>query len=226
MDWRKTDQAFDSEEPSAPSGRGKFESRRNHILGAATHVFAQVGYEKASMRAIARAADLSLAGLYHYYESKEQILFVMQFRVFSSLLTNLREKLHGIEDPVERLRVMIHEHVSYFAAHMAELKVCSHELDSLGGEAYEETRAIRREYYAVSREIIENVVQLNPPAWPVNLHVATMALFGTLNWLYRWYSPDGDGSSRTVATQITNQFLSGLSPALAAEAAAPAEPGA
>ena len=117
---------------------------------------------------------------------------------------------------------MVHEHVSYFAAHMAELKVCSHELDSLGGEAYEKTREIRREYYALTRADHRGSRAASPAAWPVNLHVATMALFGTLNWLYRWYSPDpGDGSSRTVATQITNQFLSGLCPALATDAVAP-----
>jgi AcrR family transcriptional regulator len=216
---------FEIAEPVSPRerGRGNFEDRRNHILGAATRVFAKVGYEKASMRVIARAADVSLAGLYHYYESKEQLLFVMQFRVFSSLLTNVREKLHGVEDPTDRLRVLVHEHVSYFVAHMPELKVCSHELDSLGGEAYEKTRAIRRDYYAVARAIIEDLVRLHPPAWPVNIHVATMALFGTLNWLYRWFNAEGDGSSRTVATQITNQFLSGLGPA-PATAAAPSEP--
>ena len=150
---------------------------------------------------------------YTDYESKAQLLFVMQFRVFSSLLSNAREKLCGIEDPATRLRVMIHEHVSYFAANIAELKVCSHELDSLSGDAYDQTRQIRREYYTIARAIIGEIVGAGPPAYPLDPHVATMAMFGTLNWLYRWWRPGHDGSLRTVATQIADQLLYGLNPA-------------
>jgi len=220
MDSHRADQVFETElAPDRPAG-GKYEDRRDHILRAATGVFAQMGYEKASMRMIARAAGVSLAGLYHYFESKEQLLFVIQLRVFSSLLTNAREKLCGLEDPVDRLRVMVQEHVSYFAANMAELKVCSHELDSLGGDAYEQTRQIRRQYYALARAIIGDIVESDPPAYPMDLHVATMALFGTLNWLYRWWRPSRSGSPRVVALQVANQFVYGLKAAAPAAAAA------
>ncbi|MHC5022875.1 MAG: TetR/AcrR family transcriptional regulator [Planctomycetota bacterium] len=221
MDSHRADQVFETEPAVGRGARDTYEERRNHILRSATLLFAQRGYAKASMRMIARGAGVSLAGLYHYYESKEQILFVMQCRVFSSLLTNLREKLYGVEDPAARLRVMIQEHIAYFAANMAELKVCSHELDSLGGDAYDQTRGIRREYYIVVRSIIGDIVEAHRPDFPLDLHVATMALFGTLNWLYRWWHPRGAGSPRTLATQIANQFLCGLSAAPADGDAAP-----
>lgn len=223
MDTTRADQTFDTVTPARPrqQARDTYDDRRNHILRSATRVFAQMGYEKASMRMIARAADSSLAGLYHYFASKEQLLFVMQFRVFSSLLTNLREKLHGVETPADRLRVLVQEHVSYFAANMAELKVCSHELDSLSGEAYEQTRTIRREYFAIARSIIGELINAHPRTYPLDVHVATMTLFGTLNWLYRWFNPARGASPRTLATQITNQFLYGLNPAPTTDAPVP-----
>ena len=213
MDSQRADQLFESPpvEPLPPVAGDTFEARRDHILRAATHVFAQYGYEKASMRTIAKAAEMSLAGLYHYFERKEQLLFVMQFRVFSSLLSNLRERLVGVETPRDRLCVMVRAHVTYFAEHMAELKVCSHELDSLEGETYEKAREIRLAYYTLTLEIIEGIIELDPPKYPLDLHIATMSLFGTLNWLYRWWNPSGPCSPKAVATQITNQFLAGIS---------------
>jgi AcrR family transcriptional regulator len=190
--------------------RESHEERLDRILEAATGVIAREGYRKASMRAIAGAAGVSLAGLYHYIEGKERILFLIQFRTFSSLLSNLREKLHGVDDPVERLRVMIRAHVSYFAANMAALKVCSHELDSLTGPAYEETRRIRRAYYELTRSIVDRVLAMGPPNGTLDHRIATMSLFGTLNWLYRWYDPKKGRSPSVLAAQISTQFLQGV----------------
>jgi AcrR family transcriptional regulator len=169
-----------------------------------------MGYEKASMRAVAQAAGTSLAGLYHYFASKERILFLIQYRTFNALANNLREKLHGVDDPVEQLRVMVRAHVGYFAANMAALKVCSHELDSLSGASYEETLRIRREYYGLVRTIIERLLETRAPGNTLDGHVATMSLFGMLNWLYRWYDPASDRSPSVVANQFATQFLYGV----------------
>ena len=190
--------------------REGFDERLGHILEAATRVMAQVGYEKASMRMVAKAAGVSLAGMYHYCDSKERMLFLIQFRTFNSLLMKLKECLHGApDDPVEQLFVMIRSHIGYFAANMAALKVCSHELDSLNDAAYEETRHIRRAYYDVTRGIIDRILDKQTPGTALDRHVLTMSLFGTLNWLYRWYDPKGGRSPTAVANQITAQFLYG-----------------
>src|SRR3990172_1458610 len=182
--------------------RETHDERLAHILEAATRVIAQVGYEKASMRMVAKAAGTSLAGMYHYFNSKERMLFLIQFRAFNSLLNNLREKLHGVTEPIEQLRVMVRAHVAYFAANMAALKVCSHELDSLSGADYEATRRIRREYYDLSRSIVERVLAKHALENTLDLHVTTMSLFGTLNWLYRWYDPKRDRPPAALANQI------------------------
>ncbi len=210
----KLEQLFGSEKRavSAPTGdmRITYDERLNHILEAATREIARVGYEKASMRMVAKAAGVSLAGLYHYFDSKEKMLFLIQFRTFSSLLNNLREKLHGVDDPIEQLQVMVRAHVSYFAANMAALKTCSHELDSLTGTAYEEARKVRKEYYELTRLIIDRVFDAQAPDSTLDRHVATMSLFGTLNWLYRWYNPKRGRAPTSIANQIAAQFLHGL----------------
>ena len=190
--------------------RGTYDDRLNRILEAAAAVIARDGYEKASMRSVAKAAHVSLAGLYHYFDSKEKMLFLIQFRTFNSLLNGLREKLHGVTDPVRQLEVMVRNHVGYFAANMAALKVCSHELDSLSGEAYDETRSIRRDYYELTRGILDKLLTARDPGEPIDGHVATMSLFGMLNWLYRWYEPKRGRSPAMIADQIVALLLCGL----------------
>lgn len=205
------EQVSDSQ-TSALSGdeRDTYDDRLNHILQAATQVIADVGYGSATMRAVAKAAGVSLAGMYHYFDGKEKMLFLIQFRTFNALSQTLRERLHGLSDPVEQLNVMVRSHVAYFAANMAALKVCSHELDALSGAEYEDLRRIRHDYYELTRSIVERILAVHPGNGAINAHVATMSLFGILNWLYRWYSPGPDRSPTGLARQITQVFLTGI----------------
>ena len=213
MGTQKTEQTFDTEQtPSIASenGRGTFEDRLNGILEAATRVMARQGYEGASMRAVAKEAGVSLAGLYHYFDSKERMLFLIQFRAFSSLVSSLRERLLGVTDPEEQIRIMIRSHVMYFSSNMPALKVCSHELDLLTGEGFTQVRILRHEYYDMVRKMVDGILDQTRNPAGLDHHVATMSLFGMLNWLYRWYSPAEDRSPTGLANILASQFLGGL----------------
>jgi TetR/AcrR family transcriptional regulator, cholesterol catabolism regulator len=216
MDRRKDERAFENPPGPAkggeawPPGRGRFDERLDAILAAATLLFAREGFHQASMRQVAVASGTSLAGLYHYFDSKERLLFLIQFRAFSGLLTEVQAQLLGIHDPVEQLRILVHTHVQYAMQNMAELKICSHELDSLTGEAYEQVRRVRREYYELALAIIERILAERNPGSSLDVRIATMSLFGTLNWLYRWYDPGRERSPSTLASQILAQFLAAL----------------
>jgi len=193
-----------------PATRQYFDEKQRKILRTATGLIARVGYEKASMRAMAQAAGVSLAGLYHYFDSKETMLFLIQFRTFTSLLSTLRENLHGVDAPEDQLRMLVRSHVSYFANNMDSLKVCSHELESLSGESHEEIRRIRHDYYTLTRSVVDKVIDEQGNGTTLDRYVATMSLFGMLNWLYRWYDPRRDRSPSLVANQLAAQFLHGL----------------
>ncbi len=188
-----------------------YNERNDAILKAATMLIARDGYEKASMRAVAAEAGISPASMYHYFDGKEAMLFTILFRAFSGLESNLRMKTHLVSDPLEKIRIMIAEHVMFFANDMDGLKLCSHELDSMTGKAYEELHRIRRSYYHHTREIVNNLInkynlKVNDP------HVATMSLFSSLNWLYRWYDPHTSNRSPAVLGKLFfEQFIGGLS---------------
>ncbi len=212
---QKPEQPFDTLVPATPTQTkfgtlDNYDERLNHLLAVITQIIAREGYHDASMRKVAKEAGVSLAGLYHYFDSKEEMLFLIQFRSFSSLLNNLKEKLHGVNEPTAQLRVMVGGYVSYFSENLMALKICSHELDSLAGSAYESCREVRHEYYLLARGIIDRILTTEVPNSTLDPRIATMSLFGTMNWLYRWYNPKRDCAPKTLAKQISDQFLQGL----------------
>lgn len=185
------------------------DERLDQLLATASQVFATKGYHPTTMRDLARATGMSLAGMYHYVPSKEALLHLIQRRCFRQVDAGARAALAGVTDPVERLKRFIRHHVTFFAGHMAEMKVLSHEADSLRGDKDEEIRTLKRRYVELLAGIIAAAVDDDRGA-ERDPKVAAYALFGMMNWLYTWYHPDGRLSADAVAAQMTSLFLHGL----------------
>jgi AcrR family transcriptional regulator len=186
-----------------------YDDKLERILRISAEVFAEKGYHQASIRDISRATGVSLAGLYYYVESKEELLFRIQEHSFEQLLENLRTLLEGVEDPHRRLRLLIENHLRFFVANMKEMKVLSHEADSLSGVAREQVDAMKREYSRIATGILVELAGDQPA---VDLRVATFSLFGMMNWIYNWYRPGRDVPVEELADDIHRLFLTGLLP--------------
>src|SRR5438067_9647036 len=102
--------------PPSLTGKSRFDRRLSSILAHATNVFYEKGYAGASMRDLSRSSGMSLAGLYYYFESKEKLLYLIQKHTFTTIVEHLHERLSQAEDPAERIRVFILNHVEYFLA--------------------------------------------------------------------------------------------------------------
>ncbi len=109
----------------------RFDRRLAQILDYATEVFAKKGYEGASMRDLSRLSGISLAGLYYYFESKEKLLYFIQQHTFTTIIERLREQLATSDNPEERIRIFVHNHVDYSVRRQNAMKVLSHEDDVL-----------------------------------------------------------------------------------------------
>src|SRR5690606_11230025 len=95
----------------------------------------------ASIRDISRATGTSLSGLYYYFRSKEELLFLIQDHCFATVLQNLQARLRDVVQPEDRLRVLVDNHLRFFVANMNEMKVLSHEAASLTGEYLQQVNA-------------------------------------------------------------------------------------
>jgi len=205
--------------------RTAYDEKLESILRTAAVIFAEKGYHQASIRDIARATRVSLSGLYYYFQSKEELLFLIQDHAFGTLLSNLEGLLHGVDEPARRLRLLIENHLRFFVSNMAEMKVLSHESGSLNGEFRSRVNAKKRRLTEIAESILR---ELNPDS-PLDLRVSVFSLFGMMNWLYNWYRPERDVPLERLSEEMSQLFLCGYLPegaSLSAEArrAVPGEP--
>jgi len=180
------------------------------ILRTSARIFAEKSYHSTSMRDISRATGVSLAGLYHYCKSKEELLFLIQDHCFGRVLERVEERIRGVGDPFEKLRIFIDNHLSFFAANMAEMKVLSHEAESLAGDLHAKVSTRKEKYAKLARRILRDIQESQPAKARIDLTVATYALFGMMNWIYNWYDPAGKLSVNQLVDNITRLFLSGF----------------
>jgi AcrR family transcriptional regulator len=197
----------------------RFYRRFSEILDHAAEVFAEKGYEGASMRDLSRLSGMSLAGLYYYFDSKEELLYHIQKHTFTNIVDRLRERLAASLDPDERIRIFVHNHVDYAVSNQKAMKVLSHEDDILKDGHGAELTAIKREYYRICVGLVDDLAeseqlagvgQNSTAASGVSTRTAVMGLFGMMNWLYTWYKPRVDPGAEVIARQISDIFLQGV----------------
>lgn len=179
-----------------------YDQRLDHLLAQAARVFAEQGYHSTTMRGLASASGMSLAGMYYYVRGKEDLLNLIQERCFTQVLEGAERAAVEARDPVERLQAFIRHHVAFFAQHMAEMKVLSHEPARGGGVS-----ALKRRYVDLLERLLREAA---PEEGMVDRNAAAYILFGMMNWIYTWYDPAGEIDPRRLADLIARIFLGGF----------------
>ncbi|HVH11626.1 MAG TPA: TetR/AcrR family transcriptional regulator [Longimicrobium sp.] len=205
--------------------RSAYDEKLESILRTAAQIFAEKGYHQASIRDIARATGVSLSGLYYYFNSKEELLFLIQDHAFGTLLANLERLLEGVSEPHRRLRILMENHLRYFIANTHEMKVLSHEAEALTGDYRRRVNAKKRRLTEIAMEILGEL----RPEGDIDPRVATFAMFGMMNWLYNWHRPERDVPLDRIVDDMYRIFVEGFLPAGAtvpagARDTAPGEP--
>ena len=213
---RETPGAKAAESAPRRQKTAKFDRKLVEILRTAAAVFAEVGYDPASIRMVADRAGVSVAGLYYYVHSKEELLYLIQYHVFDSLVRRFETEgaqmlAEGGETarPEARLFRFIHNHLDHFLADMASLTVCTRELRRLNGDFLRQVEALQRAYFSQAFEIfqelcsIQNGIQMDP-------RTATLAMFGAINWVSTWYNPASDKGAGELAGELVKLYLHGV----------------
>jgi len=192
-----------------PQSEPRFDRQLGKILEHATEVFCEKGYAGASMRDLSRATGMSLAGMYHYFGSKDRLLYLIQKHTFSTILLRLRDRLSQVRDPQQGILAFINNHLEYFLEHQQAMKVLSHEDDVLDGEYGREIARIKREYYQTCRELLDRYKK--EKGLEFDSRTTVLSLFGMMNWIYTWYNPRLDGKAERLAQDMSNIFFKGIS---------------
>ncbi|MCG6858642.1 MAG: TetR/AcrR family transcriptional regulator [Salaquimonas sp.] len=186
-----------------------YEDKQRSILDSAAAVFADLGMDKASMSLIAKQCDISKPLLYHYYDSKDALIFDIVRTHLSELDEALEAADRSEEKPEERLRILIHEVLDNYRnadnQHKVQINIAGTLPDKLTAEIQAIERRIVKRFASVLNGINPRLNADKPLLMP-----ATMSLFGMLNWVYLWFREDGPISRDDYADMTTRLMLDGI----------------
>lgn len=186
-----------------------YDEKLRQILKTAARIFADKGYHRTSIRDIARETGMSLAGLYYYFSTKEELLSLIQEQCLLTLLEKWEESTDPRQPARQRLRKFVENHLGFFIHNMYEMKVMSHEDSSLTGSWEKKVLDLKRRYVKILMDLIEEL-QRGAKNKRLDLRVAAFSLFGMMNWIYTWYNPDRDVPLDGLIDQMLRIYFFGI----------------
>lgn len=183
-------------------------SRWEDVVAAAGKVFLEKGYSAATLEDIGNEVGMLKGSLYNYIGSKEELLFAVVRPPAERLLAEAR-LLAGQPAPApERVHRLAEIHVQVLHDHFVYASVYLHDIAGLG--RFPEWAAMDREYVALTRALLADGVREGSLSAHLDLTTAPHVLIGSLNWMTRWWDPDGPVSAREMAWRISSVFLDGV----------------
>jgi len=183
---------------------------RQEILRAAARLFQQQGYDATSMNDVAAALKLSKGGLYHHFQSKDEILFDLMNHAMDITEERVINPVKAIADPEERLRMLIRRHIAVVLSERdREITVMLHENHPLSPTLRKRINARKKDYVHFLENLIAEVQRARGSKGTVSARAAAFAVLGMINWIYQWYSPEGSLQEESLAQQYTEILFQG-----------------
>ena len=191
----------------------EYDERKQAIVEAAAALFAADGFNGASVADIAERCKTSKSLVYHYYESKEDILYDVMISHVQALEAAAADAMAGTEGPDQKLRDLAQLFMALYVGAADRHKVLLNDLDRL-------PKAKRAEIVAVQRGLIESVrtllIEIEPALAekPGAAFAAAMLFFGMINWTHTWFDANGPVSAEALAEMAIDLTLGGLAQAV------------
>jgi len=187
---------------------------RQEILRTAARLFQQRGYDATSMNDVAAALKLSKGGLYHHFQSKDEILFEIMDHAMEITQERVINPVRDIADAEERLRALIRLHIEVvLSPRDREITVMLHENHPLPPALRKRINSRKKEYVHFLENLMAEAQKVRHPhstKGKVSPRAAAFALLGMLNWIYQWYKPEGDLQAQNLIPQFTELILGGI----------------
>lgn len=182
-------------------------SRWNEIVAAAGRLFQTQGFAATSLEDIASEVGMWKGSLYHYIESKEDLLLAVVRAPAEDLLRKVREVVGMDLPPAEKIRLIARSHGLVLEHDVVFASVYLQEI--AGRQRDAEWAAKDREYVRAITGILVEGIERGDFAGSMNPRTAALALIGSLNWMTHWYRPDGPTPASAIADEICSNFLNG-----------------
>ena len=184
---------------------------RQEILRTAARLFQQRGYDATSMNDVAASLKLSKGGLYHHFQSKDEILFEIMNHAMDITEERVLGPVRGIAKAEDRLRALIRLHIEVvLSPRDREITVMLHENHPLPPALRRRINGRKKEYIHFLENLIAEIQGSRRAAPRVSPRAAAFALLGMINWIYQWYKPEGELQVQNLVPQFTDLLFGGL----------------
>ena len=185
------------------------QSRRVEICRTAAQIFRDRGYDATSVSDIARALGMTKAGLYHYFDSKEALLFEIMTYGLERVRDDVVLQVRGIVDPEERLKQIVLRHARIATNGRGAVAHLGDELRALPPTARRQIEEKMRFYFDLIRDTLAEL-RADGRLRDIDPTVGAFTVLGMVLWLPRGFRQDGRLSQERVANEIASLALGGL----------------
>lgn len=182
---------------------------KEKLLKTAIDLFAAKGFRGTSIRDIAQAMGMSISNIYHYFGSKEGLMLAILHESSQKLVDRLKAITQLDKEPLERFKLLLETHIRISEARMNEAKIFSLDEEHLSPEGNKINRQIQREILNIYIGELKTLKKLGY-IQSRNLTVIAFNIFGTINWLLRWYRTDGPMTLEQICREIIAFILYGI----------------
>ena len=187
-------------------------SMQARLLAAATELFAEKGFDATSVQEVVARAQVTKGALYHYFDSKQELLYEIYHSIISFQLAELERILAAGGPPDRTLRDIIVNLVETTAARLDQAVVFGREMHRLDRGRIAAVRADRRRYHDLVRDVVARAQAAGDFAAVADADTITLVIFGVINQLPVWYRPSGAKSPTQLGNEIADLVLAGLRP--------------
>ncbi|MGQ0662012.1 MAG: TetR family transcriptional regulator [Pseudomonadota bacterium] len=193
----------------------EYDRRRQLIRERAAELFARRGFAGASAADIAAACTCSKALIYHYFPSKEAILYDLLRAYMTALVAAAEAAVAGSAGPRRQFRALTRAHMRIYATARPKHILLLNELDRLPARHRARIIALERRLVRLAADLFERLAPALKRRPELRMPVA-MGFYGLINWTTTWYRPTGRLGPNAFADLAAALFLDGLTAAVRA----------
>jgi AcrR family transcriptional regulator len=183
--------------------------RRQQIVHVAAERFDESGYSNTTLDDIAQAVGVAKPTLYHYFESKDEILYSIHDEFIDLLLRRHEQRVGAGLGPEQLLLEVMADILELMETHRGHVRVFFEHHRELSPDARARIWIKRQHYEHMVQQAFEDGVAAGVFR-QVDARLATLGIFGMVNWAHKWYSAEDGLSSRDIACQFWNFLVHGL----------------
>lgn len=183
---------------------------RQKIIDTALTLFEEHGYHGVSVNDIIEKAQTSKGGFYHYFKTKDELLFVIHDTFITYALKNAKLANSTYSSPTEKLRAIVTGFVKVFDLYKAHIAVFYQEYNYLNSPYKEKIYDKRKQFKQIIMDTVAEGIKLGEFRESLSVEITGMAILGMVNWTYMWYKQSGEKSIDEIGEIYVDLILRSL----------------